>query len=198
MAAFNPHAQSAGDGGADKVWRDLRGKFRHEFPCTFDEDITDTFMLARELAPNTLFRGRGMGGDKPIPGNFQGRNTTHSIAGYGITPVLGFWTLRDLHWEFCVFGSVCFGLSSSWLAPPSCGLSLSRSRSGLVFMFQRMKNGELHSHLHWPRGTGSQRHSTAKKQLEAKFLTSTTALAKKISANPPLKYTAGPLKRVRS
>jgi hypothetical protein len=70
--------------------------FDMNFPAQFDEDITDTFMLARELAPNTLFRGRGMGGDKadggygdydtpeeefpdkPIPGNFQGRNTTHS------------------------------------------------------------------------------------------------------------------------
>lgn len=30
----------------------------------FDADVTDTFMLARQLAPNTLFRGRGMGGKK--------------------------------------------------------------------------------------------------------------------------------------
>ena len=51
--------------------------------------MEDTFMLARLVAPNTLFRGRGMGGkredggygdydtpeetfpDKPVPGNWQ-------------------------------------------------------------------------------------------------------------------------------
>ena len=38
--------------------------FDMNFPNAMDEDITDTFMLARQLAPNTLFRGRGMGGKK--------------------------------------------------------------------------------------------------------------------------------------
>ena len=63
--------------------------FDMDFPAIADEDMEDTFMLARQLAPNTLFRGRGMGGkredggygdydtpeetfpDKPIPGNWQ-------------------------------------------------------------------------------------------------------------------------------
>jgi len=31
-----------------------------DFPAIADEDMEDTFMLARQLAPNTLFRGRGM------------------------------------------------------------------------------------------------------------------------------------------
>lgn len=34
------------------------------FPEKFDAAMYDTIMLARELAPNTLFRGRGMGGYK--------------------------------------------------------------------------------------------------------------------------------------
>jgi len=38
--------------------------FDMSFPTAMDSDITDTFMLARQLAPNTLFRGRGMGGKK--------------------------------------------------------------------------------------------------------------------------------------
>eukprot|EP00039_Didymoeca_costata_P008862 m.117835 g.117835 ORF g.117835 m.117835 type:complete len:495 (+) comp14261_c0_seq8:149-1633(+) len=60
-----------------------------EFPDSFDQDMVDTIMLARELAPNTLFRGRGIGGtaqkggygdyttpeeqfpDSPLPGNWQ-------------------------------------------------------------------------------------------------------------------------------
>jgi len=66
------------------------------FPPEFDADMYDTIMLARQLAPNTLFRGRGMGGykgvcdektsacgmgdyetpeetfpDRPVPGNWQ-------------------------------------------------------------------------------------------------------------------------------
>jgi hypothetical protein len=66
--------------------------FDMDFPASMDKDITDTFMLARQLAPNTLFRGRGMGGkkedggygdydtpeetfpDKPVPGNWCGSN----------------------------------------------------------------------------------------------------------------------------
>jgi hypothetical protein len=32
------------------------------YPARAPQDIEDTFMLARQLAPNTLFRGRGMGG----------------------------------------------------------------------------------------------------------------------------------------
>lgn len=38
--------------------------FDMNFPAIFDDDVTDTFMLARQLAPNTLFRGRGMGGKR--------------------------------------------------------------------------------------------------------------------------------------
>ena len=34
--------------------------FDMDFPAIADEDMEDTFMLARQLAPNTLFRGRGM------------------------------------------------------------------------------------------------------------------------------------------
>eukprot|EP01043_Picozoa_sp_COSAG02_P050210 COSAG02_NODE_5135_length_4599_cov_1.829333_4_plen_157_part_00 len=33
--------------------------FDMDFPAIADEDMEDTFMLARQLAPNTLFRGRG-------------------------------------------------------------------------------------------------------------------------------------------
>ena len=64
-------------------------------------------MLARQLAPNTLFRGRGMGGkredggygdydtpeetfpDKPVPGNWQVRAMSRSIP-----PVRGSTQLR--------------------------------------------------------------------------------------------------------
>ena len=35
-----------------------------QFPSEFDQDMQDTIMLARLVAPNTLFRGRGMGGYK--------------------------------------------------------------------------------------------------------------------------------------
>ena len=45
--------------------------FDMSFPEAFDNDITDTFMLARQLAPNTLFRGRGMGGKKEDGGYVQ-------------------------------------------------------------------------------------------------------------------------------
>jgi len=70
--------------------------FDMNFPPRFDDDMFDTIMLARQLAPNTLFRGRGMGGykgdcnekvracgmgdyetpeetfpDRPVPGNWQ-------------------------------------------------------------------------------------------------------------------------------
>ena len=70
--------------------------FDMNFPSAFNEDMLHTVMLAREVAPNTLFRGRGMGGykgacnpvtspcgmgdyetpeetfpDKPLPGNWQ-------------------------------------------------------------------------------------------------------------------------------
>jgi alpha-L-fucosidase len=70
--------------------------FDMQFPPAFDSAMYDTVMLARQLAPNTLFRGRGMGGskgdcdertmacgmgdyetpeeefpDKPLPGNWQ-------------------------------------------------------------------------------------------------------------------------------
>jgi len=70
--------------------------FDMNFPPEFDQDMYDTVMLARRIAPNTLFRGRGMGGykgdcderthacgmgdyetpeeefpDKPIAGNWQ-------------------------------------------------------------------------------------------------------------------------------
>jgi len=70
--------------------------FDMNFPEAFNQDMLETVMLAREVAPNTLFRGRGMGGykgacdpavsacgmgdyetpeeqfpDKPLPGNWQ-------------------------------------------------------------------------------------------------------------------------------
>ena len=38
--------------------------FDMDFPTIADEDMEDTFMLARLVAPNTLFRGRGMGGKR--------------------------------------------------------------------------------------------------------------------------------------
>ena len=38
--------------------------FDMDFPALADDDMEDTFMLARQLAPNTLFRGRGMGGKR--------------------------------------------------------------------------------------------------------------------------------------
>jgi len=74
----------------------LEMSFDMNFPAEFDADMYDTMQLARSLAPNTLFRGRGMGGykgtcnerttacgmgdyetpeetfpDSPIPGNWQ-------------------------------------------------------------------------------------------------------------------------------
>eukprot|EP00038_Savillea_parva_P029182 m.69359 g.69359 ORF g.69359 m.69359 type:complete len:549 (-) comp8577_c0_seq1:122-1768(-) len=60
-----------------------------QFPPIFNQAMQDTIMLARSIAPNTLFRGRGIGGTKqeggygdyetpeetfpasPIPGNWQ-------------------------------------------------------------------------------------------------------------------------------
>ena len=42
----------------------LEMSFDMYFPPAFDDDMRETIRLARELAPNTLFRGRGMGGYK--------------------------------------------------------------------------------------------------------------------------------------
>jgi hypothetical protein len=53
------------------------------------------------------------------------------MAGYLITPVLVFWTLRDLHWEFLRLWTG-FELSSSWPALPCYGPS--RNRNILDFM----------------------------------------------------------------
>jgi hypothetical protein len=49
-----------------------------------------------------------------------------AIAGYRITPVLGFWTLPDLHWEFLRLWTG-FELSSSWPALPCYGPNLNRN-----------------------------------------------------------------------
>jgi hypothetical protein len=45
------------------------------------------------------------------------------MAGYRITPVLGFWTWRDLHWEFLRLWTG-FELPSSWTALPGYGPDL--------------------------------------------------------------------------
>ena len=44
----------------------LELSFDMNFPPVFDEDMLETVKLARTLAPNTLFRGRGMGGYKGL------------------------------------------------------------------------------------------------------------------------------------
>jgi hypothetical protein len=48
------------------------------------------------------------------------------IAGCRITPVLVFWTFRDLHWVKFTF-ETGFELSSSWINLPCCGLNLNRN-----------------------------------------------------------------------
>jgi hypothetical protein len=48
------------------------------------------------------------------------------MAGYLITPVLGFWTLRDLHWEFLRLWTG-FELPSLWSALPCYGADLNRN-----------------------------------------------------------------------
>jgi hypothetical protein len=48
------------------------------------------------------------------------------MAGYRITPVLGFWTLPDLHWVKFT-SETGFGLSSSWSALPCYGADLNRN-----------------------------------------------------------------------
>ena len=48
------------------------------------------------------------------------------MAGYRITPVLVFWTLRDLNWEFLRLWTG-FELSSSWTALPGYGPDLNRN-----------------------------------------------------------------------
>ena len=42
----------------------LELSFDMNFPSSFDDEMRETIRLARVLAPNTLFRGRGMGGAK--------------------------------------------------------------------------------------------------------------------------------------
>jgi hypothetical protein len=49
-----------------------------------------------------------------------------AIAGYRITPVLGFWTCRDLHREFLRLWTG-FELPSSWNVLPSYGTNLNRN-----------------------------------------------------------------------
>jgi hypothetical protein len=53
------------------------------------------------------------------------------MAGYRITPVLGFRTLRDLHWEFLRLWTG-FELPSSWAKLPCYGSN--RKRNILDFM----------------------------------------------------------------
>jgi hypothetical protein len=48
------------------------------------------------------------------------------MAGYRITPVLVFWTGRDLHWEFLRIWAG-FELPSSWIALPDYGSDLNRN-----------------------------------------------------------------------
>jgi hypothetical protein len=48
------------------------------------------------------------------------------MAGCRITPVLGFWTGRDLHWVEFTF-EIGFELPSSWTALPAYGLDLNRN-----------------------------------------------------------------------
>jgi hypothetical protein len=48
------------------------------------------------------------------------------MAGYLITPVLGFWTCRDLHWEFLRLWT-SFELPSSWSNLPCYGVNLNRN-----------------------------------------------------------------------
>jgi hypothetical protein len=48
------------------------------------------------------------------------------MAGYRITPVLVFWTLPDLHWEFLRLWTG-FELPSSWRALPAYGANLNRN-----------------------------------------------------------------------
>jgi hypothetical protein len=49
-----------------------------------------------------------------------------AMAGYLITPVLGFWTLPDLHCEFLRLWTG-FELPSSWLTLPAYGSNLNRN-----------------------------------------------------------------------
>ena len=49
-----------------------------------------------------------------------------SMAGYRTTPVLVFWTLRDLHWDFLRLWTG-FELSSSWRRLPCYGADLNRN-----------------------------------------------------------------------
>ena len=84
------------------------------------------------------------------------------MAGYLITPVLVFWTLPDLHWVKFTF-ETGFELPSSWLNLPCDGLNLNRN----ILDFMR-----------WPQiDLGAQDFNDIqrqKKELEVKFLTSTT------------------------
>jgi hypothetical protein len=48
------------------------------------------------------------------------------MAGYRITPVLVFWTLRGFDWEFLRLWTG-FELPSSWINPPCYGLNLNRN-----------------------------------------------------------------------
>jgi hypothetical protein len=73
-----------------------------------------------------------------------------TMAGLGDNPVQVFATLPDLHWEFLRLWTG-FELPSSCITPP---LLCIKSESK-YFRFYEVAS-------HWPRGTGSQRHSTAK------------------------------------
>jgi hypothetical protein len=57
------------------------------------------------------------------------------MAGYRITPVLVFWTLRELHWEFLRLWTG-FELPSSWRALPCYGADLNRNISDFMSWHQ--------------------------------------------------------------
>jgi hypothetical protein len=126
-------------------------------------------------------------GERELPeasfvlGKRQGDSEAQGMAGPAINPVQGFSTLRGFEWEFLRLWTG-FELSSSWRALPCYGAST--NRSGLDFM---------RGVRFWPRGTGSQRHATAK-MLYKKKLEVPHHLPKKVSPIPTLKYTTDQLK----
>ena len=70
---------------------------------------------------------------------WRAAGTGHLVmAGYRITPVLVFWTKRELHWEFLRLWTG-FELPSSWIALPDYGSNRNRNISDFGLFICVMK-----------------------------------------------------------
>jgi alpha-L-fucosidase len=80
-----------------------------QFPPIFNQAMQDTIMLARSIAPNTLFRGRGIGGTKQ-EGGYGDYETPEET--FPSSPMPGNWLATPSPPTFLCFAS--FALAVGW------------------------------------------------------------------------------------